>query len=103
MGRGWDHGSSSPCRWRRRPLRAGRARRPRATVRQGRVLVVDDDPQVLWHVRGALTEAGYAPLVTWDPEEVERLIVVRAAPLGAPRPGSAGVRRGGGCWSASCS
>ena len=48
----------------------------RAARGQGRVLVVDDDPQVLWHVRGALTEAGYAPVVTWDPEEVERLIVV---------------------------
>ena len=48
----------------------------RAAWGQGRVLVVDDDPQVLWHVRGALTEAGYAPVVTWDPEEVERLIVV---------------------------
>ena len=48
--------------------RAGRGR--------GRVVVMDDDPQVLWHVRGALAEAGYAPLVTWDPEEVERLILV---------------------------
>ncbi len=43
---------------------------------QGRVVVVDGDPQVLWHVRSALNEAGYAPIVTWDPEELERLIVV---------------------------
>ena len=42
----------------------------------GRVLVVDDDPQVLWHVRNTLTEAGYTPVATWDPEEVERLIGV---------------------------
>ncbi len=42
----------------------------------GRVLVVDDDPQVLWHIRNTLTEAGYTPVATWDPEEVERLIVV---------------------------
>ena len=40
------------------------------------MLVVDDDPQVLWHVRNTLTEAGYTPLATWDPEEVERLIAV---------------------------
>jgi len=55
------------------PLAAGDRR---AAPGQGRVLVVDDDPQVLWHVRGALSEAGYAPVVTWDPEEVERLLVV---------------------------
>ncbi len=40
----------------------------------GRVLVVDDDPQVLWHVRNSLAEAGYTLAATWDPEEVERLI-----------------------------
>ena len=43
---------------------------------QGRVLVVDDDPQVLWHVGNTLTEAGYTPVATWDPGEVERLIAV---------------------------
>ncbi len=48
----------------------------RAARGQGRVLVVDDDPQVLWHVRNTLTEAGYTPVATWDPEEVERLIAV---------------------------
>ena len=41
---------------------------------QGRVLVVDEDPQVLWHVGNTLTEAGYTTVATWDPEEVERLI-----------------------------
>ena len=41
---------------------------------RGRVLVVDNDPQVLWHVRNTLTEAGYIPAATWDPGEVERLI-----------------------------
>ncbi|MCY4475575.1 MAG: winged helix-turn-helix domain-containing protein [Chloroflexi bacterium] len=46
----------------------------RAARGQGRVLVVDDDPQVLWHIRNTLTEAGYTPVATWDPEEVERLI-----------------------------
>ena len=42
----------------------------------GRVLVVEDDPQVLWHVRTTLTEAGYTPTATWEPEEIERLIAV---------------------------
>ena len=48
----------------------------RAVRGQGRVLVVDDDPQMLWHIRNTLTEAGYTLIVTWDPEEVERLIKV---------------------------
>jgi len=39
-----------------------------------RVLVVDDDPQTLRHLRDALTEGGYAPVVTADPEAVGRLI-----------------------------
>ena len=50
---------------------------PRA-ARQGRkktrILVVDDDPQMLLYLRDALTEAGYAPVVTGDPEEVARLV-----------------------------
>ena len=43
---------------------------------QGRVLVLDEDPQVLWQVSNTLTEAGYTPLATWDPGEVERLIAI---------------------------
>ena len=56
---------------------AGRssARNRRAIRGQGRVLVVDDDPQLLWHIRNVLTEANYNPVVTWDPDEVERLIM----------------------------
>ena len=46
----------------------------RAARGLGRVLVVEDDPQALWHIRNTLTEAGYTPIATWDPEEVERLI-----------------------------
>ena len=46
----------------------------RAARGLGRVLVVEDDPQALWHIRNTLTEAGYTPVATWDPEEVERLI-----------------------------
>ena len=37
------------------------------------VLVVDDDPETLRHVRDALAAAGYAPLVTGEPEEAARL------------------------------
>ena len=61
------------------PLRTELAGRSSDGIRRagrglGRVLVVDDDPQVLWHVRNTLTEAGYTLAATWDPEEVERLI-----------------------------
>ena len=38
------------------------------------VLVVDDDPETLRLVRDALAAAGYAPVVTGEPEEVARLI-----------------------------
>ncbi len=38
------------------------------------ILVVDDDPETLRHVRDTLAEAGYAPLVTGDPRELPRLI-----------------------------
>ena len=39
-----------------------------------RILVVDDDPQALRYIRGALTDAGYVALVTGDPRELSRLI-----------------------------
>ncbi len=39
-----------------------------------RVLVVDDDPQMLRYVRDAIAEAGLIPIVTGDPEEVARLV-----------------------------
>ena len=48
----------------------------RAARGRGRVLVVEDDPQALWHIRNTLTEAGYTPVATWDPDEVERLIAL---------------------------
>ena len=38
------------------------------------ILVVDDDPETLRHLRDTLAEAGYAPLVTGDPWAVARLI-----------------------------
>ena len=39
-----------------------------------RILVVDDDPQALRYIRNTLAEAGYAPVVTGDPEDVFRLM-----------------------------
>ena len=38
------------------------------------ILVVDDDPETLRHLRDTLAEAGYAPLVTGDPGAVARII-----------------------------
>ncbi len=48
----------------------------RAAGDAARVLVIDDDPQILWYVHNTLSEAGYTPIVTGDPEEVDRLIGV---------------------------
>ena len=38
------------------------------------ILVVDDDPDTLRHVRDTLTDAGYAPLVTGNPRELSRIL-----------------------------
>ena len=38
------------------------------------ILVVDDDPQTLLHVRSTLSQAGYQPIVAADPEEALRLM-----------------------------
>ena len=43
-----------------------------AARQRTRILAVDDDPQILWYVRHTLSEAGYATIVTGDPEQVER-------------------------------
>ena len=47
---------------------------PREESSETRILVVDDDPQALRYVRDALSEAGYAPLVTGDHRELARVI-----------------------------
>ena len=39
-----------------------------------RVMVVDDDPNDLRYVRDTLAQAGYAPIITGDPEEALRLM-----------------------------
>ena len=51
------------------PVRSGQSERERE-----RILAVDDDPQTLRHVRDALTNAGYAPVVSGDPEEALSLV-----------------------------
>ena len=37
------------------------------------MLVVDENPQAPWYARNVLSQAGFTPIVTWDPEEAERL------------------------------
>ena len=53
---------------------SGRAARRAAATDAMPILVVDDDPGTLRHVRDTLTEAGYAPLVTGDPRELSRIL-----------------------------
>ena len=47
-----------------------------AAIQDGppRILVVDDDPKMLHFVRGALSAAGYVPLVTGGPDDLARII-----------------------------
>ena len=41
---------------------------------RARILVVDNDPQMLWYTRNTLQEAGYVPVTSGDIGEVFRLI-----------------------------
>ena len=41
---------------------------------RSKILAVDDDPQALRYTRDVLTKAGYAPIVTGDPNDVPRPI-----------------------------
>ena len=54
---------------------AGPVRSSKTEAERVRVLAVDDDPQMLPYIRDALTEAGYQPIATGDPEEALRLIL----------------------------
>ena len=61
---------------------------------QARILAVDDDPTVLRYVRDALTRAGYAPIVTTDPDEALRILESdrpRLVLLDLMLPGSDGI------------
>ena len=58
------------------------------------ILVVDDDPETLRHLRDTLAEAGYAPLVTGDPGDLPRLVQTekpRLVLLDLMLPGTDGV------------
>ena len=47
-----------------------------AVPMRARILVVDDEPEILRHVKRTLSRAGHEPAVATDPREVERLISV---------------------------
>ena len=74
---------------------------PRSSVRsqpgareQARILAVDDDPMVLRYVRDSLSKAGYAPVVTTDPDEALRIVESdrpRLVLLDLMLPGSDGI------------
>ena len=55
---------------------SSRGRSPRSGNRREatRIVVVDDDPEMLRYVRDALTEADYLPVVTADPAELAGLV-----------------------------
>ena len=46
----------------------------RAPTKVERILAVDDDPQTLRYIRNTLTEAGYTPILTSDPDQLQRLV-----------------------------
>ena len=62
----------------KRASHLGRISRPGERTR---VLVVDDDPQVLRLVQRVLTEAGYGPIVTPDPADALRMAEVEEPDL----------------------
>ncbi len=47
------------------------------TQERTRILVVDDEPHALRYIRDALAKSGYDPIVTGEPEDVDRLIAER--------------------------
>ncbi len=46
-----------------------------------RILAIDDDPELLRQIRGALADAGYAPLGTGDPGELAHLLATERPAL----------------------
>ncbi|MXY57635.1 MAG: response regulator [Gammaproteobacteria bacterium] len=69
--------------------------RPSRTVGEPpRILVVDDDPRTLRFVRDALSKAGYAPLVTGEPQDLSAIVRAerpRLVLLDLLLPGSDGI------------
>ena len=68
--------------------------RPDEEQERQQILVVDDDPQTLRYTRHALATAGYAPIVTGDPDDVPRIIRAnnpRLVLLDLMLPGSDGI------------
>ena len=57
------------------------SRHPRPERDRACILVVEDDPQTLRHVRDALTGAGYTVVATGDPEELAGLVTTHAPEL----------------------
>ena len=73
------------------PRRPGR---PGAETEATPILVVDDDPETLRHVRDTLADAGFAPLVTGDHREMSRILQAekpRLVLLDLMLPGTDGV------------
>ena len=71
------------------------SRAPREGGDETRILVVDDDAQMLRFVRDALAAAGYAPLVTGDPQELPGLVKThkpRLVLLDLVLPGTDGIQ-----------
>ena len=64
-----ESGYVSPVAAAQPPARSGRRR-----AEQVRILVVDDDSQALRYARDALSQAGYQPVTTTDPDEALRLL-----------------------------
>ena len=45
-------------------------------IQQARILAVDGEPEARRHIRNTLSEAGFTPVVTGDPDGIERLVDV---------------------------
>ena len=73
-GRGSAPGSPSLFRRLRRPPTPHRPRQPRKGRVRPCILVVDDDPQTLRHVRYAHSQAAYDPVMTGDPGTLPGLV-----------------------------
>ncbi|MXY87629.1 MAG: response regulator, partial [Dehalococcoidia bacterium] len=69
-----EAGSAAPGGLPAIPLPSSARRGQRDAEEPVRVLAVDDDPTDLRYVRDALTQAGYAPVVTGDPAEALNLV-----------------------------